>query len=197
MRIFQSVAIVAMSTIMLQAGGKDAAPASSTVLSIEEESGFYLGGGFSSFALHNTDADEKLSANGGTIIAGYRFNSYLSLEGRYTQSAKLTYSKGSIDKSLDSTYTNTAIFAKLSTPIGSFTPYALLGYGQNKITNLIGSDRIERSIEYGAGVSIKTTDNLSLFADYIRAYSAKGFDGRATAEHQHISLITAGLIYKF
>ncbi len=196
MRLFQSVAVLAMSTIILQAGGKDTSPPSSSVVPVEE-SGFYLGGGFGSFALHNTDANEKLSAYGGTIIAGYQFNSYLSIEGRYTRSSKLTYSKESISKSLDSTYTDTALFARLGYPVGSFTPYALLGYGANRITNLAGADRVEYSIQYGAGISFKASQNLSLFADYIIAYDKKGFGDRATAEHQHINLATIGLIYKF
>jgi opacity protein-like surface antigen len=189
--------ITLFSTLILNAGGKEIAPVSSDTIAIEDDGGFYVGGAYAHFGLYNTDAHENLTAKALTLIAGYEINRYLSIEGRYTQSSDVTYHKDKQTKPLTSHYTDTALYAKIGYPMGSIAPYALIGYGRNTITNLIGSDRTENSIHYGAGLTIKATESLSLFADYVRAYQGKGFDGRATTEHQHINLLSAGIIYKF
>ena len=189
--------ITLFSTLILNAGGKEITPVSSDTIAIEDDGGFYVGGAFAHFGLYNTDAHENLTARALTLIAGYEINRYLSIEGRYTQSSNVAYHKDKQTKPLTSHYTDTALYAKIGYPVGSITPYVLTGYGRNTITNLIGSDRTENAIRYGAGVSIKATESFSLFGDYVRAYQGKGFDGRATAEHQHINLLSAGIIYKF
>ena len=197
MRTSAYTLLLVLFSTFLAAGGKDTTLPPSDTIAIEDDSGFYIGGAANHFGLYNTDAHESLKAYGATLMAGYQINRYLAIEGRYTHSKSITYHKGKQAKSLSSHYTDTALYAKIGYPVGSITPYALIGYGRNTITNLIGSDRTENAIHYGAGVSIKATESLSLFADYVRVYQGKGFDGRATTEHQHINLLSAGIIYKF
>ena len=104
---------------------------------------------------------------------------------------------GSSSKSLQSSYTNAALYAKLSYPIKALKPYLLIGYGINTISNLNGSDRVESSIQYGIGISYKPTNKVSIFADYIRAYNNKGFDGRAMQDRLRANLVTIGATYTF
>lgn len=157
---------------------------------------FYFGLGFGKVKI--SSPLEELKSNTLSLTLGYTINPYLSLEARYTKSIEdLEYKSKTKSKDIDSTYSNLALFSKLSYPIHNFKPYILLGYGKNKITKLAKTTRDENSFEYGAGLEYKINSNFSINLDYIRAYNKKGFDNRAIDQRVKIDLITASLTYNF
>lgn len=163
-------------------------------------SGFYIGLGAGNFKLKNSYSQEKLSSTTFTVIIGYDFNQYLSLEGRYTRSlhsldytSKLT----TLNKKSNSTFSNLAIYGKIGYPLDKFKPYLLIGYGENRITNLSNSTRKEFSLQYGVGFSYNFNKNWEIFVDYIRGYNDRGFDGRAKADNIKINTITVGINHHF
>ena len=159
---------------------------------------WYTGIGLGGFKLDDTTDDESYEKTTATILAGYEISKYLSVEGRYTASLgdiKFKDSKGTQKR--DSSFSNIALYTKLSYPIGEFKPYLLLGYGKSKITNIAKSDRSESGFQYGAGVSYELDDHWGIFADYTRLYDDKGFDGRASDSNIKIDTATAGIKYRF
>ena len=73
----------------------------------------------------------------------------------------------------------------------------LWGYGVLKLTNIEGGDREERTMQYGIGIRYRTTEHLSIFVDWVRAYDDKGFDGRATHDAISVDLVSMGVSYRF
>ena len=198
--IMKSILLLFISSIYLFAGvsGKYIQKATSKPISVIEENKYYLGVGFGKFKLKNRDMNENLKSNIISLIAGYNISNYLSLEFRYYKGvSNLTYHSLNKSKKIDSKYSNYSIFVKTTYPIENFNPYILFGYGVNKISNLSNSDRKESNLEYGLGISYKVNNNISIFADYIRAYNKKGFDGRATQDRLRANLITIGATYHF
>jgi len=161
------------------------------------EKAYYLRVGYSYYKHKNLSFDEKLSSSSIAFALGYSFSNYFACEFRYTQSKKIKYKSLDEYKLLDSKFYNLSLLTKLSYPIYNFKPYLLFGIGRNKITNLVDANRVEYSFEYGAGVEYKINKNLSVFADYLRVYNKKGFDGRAMQDRQRVTLMTTGIIYKF
>ena len=52
-------------------------------------------------------------------------------------------------------------------------------------------------MEYGVGVAYRVTQKVSIFAEYIRVYNHKGFDGRSKADKLRAGNATIGIIYHF
>ena len=159
---------------------------------------WYTGLGLGGFKLDSSTDDESYKKATATILAGYEISKYLSIEGRYTTSLgdiKFKDSKGT--QKTDSSFSNIALYTKLSYPIGEFKPYLLLGYGKSKITNIADSDRSESGFQYGAGASYELDNHWGIFADYTRLYDDNGFDGRASDSNIKIDTATAGIKYRF
>ena len=189
-----------IASTILHAG--DGTAKANTPVAPIQPSSWYLGIGMGGFALVTETNREHLSSKSASLILGYTLNRYLSIEGRYTHAlGALDYDAGktvSPSKTLtDSTYTDLDLLLKLGYPIGHFSPYLLAGYGRSTITHIVGADRTEKSLRYGAGLSYQATEHLSLFADYLRAYRGQGFDGRSTAEKVHLDRLTIGMTYHF
>jgi opacity protein-like surface antigen len=172
-----------------------------SVVSVEDSGGLYVGIGAGLFALRTDPTREKLSSVTGTAIFGYALNRYIALEARLHKSlGHLRYHRGKLtipDQTLKSTYDSQALFVKVGYGMGAFEPYVLLGYGRSRITDLSYSDRIEWSKRYGAGIGYRVSEHVEVFADYVRAYRAKGFDGRSTQETVTLDHATLGLRYHF
>ena len=172
-------------------------PPISVINQADNYSGFYIGLGVGKFRLKDSFTKERLTSTTATVIIGYDFNQYLALEGRYTRSLhNLHYSNRkatSLNSKLSSTFSNIAIYGKIGYSIDKFKPYLLIGYGENKITNLAYSTRKELSFQYGVGFSYRFNKHWELFADYIRSYNSKGFDGRAKIDNIKINTITVGI----
>ena len=182
--------------------GDAATPAHSSILPVTPEASWYLGVGAGGLGLATSPSQERIHAKSASLILGYTLNPYLAIEGRYTHAVgSLHYEAGktaSPSKTLtDSTYTDIDLLLKLSYPIGHLSPYLLAGYGRSTITHIVGADRSEQSLRYGAGLSYHATEHLHLFADYLRAYRGKGFDGRSTDERVTLDRLTLGMTYHF
>ena len=168
------------------------------------DSFMYVGGGVSFMSLTNETTLEKFSGMSKNLIAGFQYGDYLAIEGRYVSSfGSVTYDAGTSVKGDNSNYptdfTNMAIYLKAITPFGDAGLYGLIGYGQVGLTNIPDGnvDRTVTSLQYGAGGSYKMFNNIIIFADYIVAYNAKGFNGLGTDNNHYVSYATVGFLYQF
>lgn len=189
--------VLALSTFAV-AGG-DIAPVVEPVVEVapaSDDSGFYIGGAYSS-----ADVDESWSADddGASIYTvgdyeeehdafmlqvGYQFNKYFALEGRYWTSISdpdwsekydSYYYSGALAESwsgsgsCDCDLSAWGIYIKPMYPLTEeFTVYGLLGYG-NVTLDDGGYDWIdENGFQWGIGASYAITEHLSIFADYVR-----------------------------
>ena len=161
----------------------------------------YMGLGVGQFTLKNTQTKEELSSMTGTIILGYDIDQYFGLEARYSRSFQdICYDSGNFtvaNHDIDATFTNMALYAKVGYAFEKIKPYILLGYGESKVTNLSFSNRKEAGLQYGAGLSYELNPHWNLFADYVRAYDDKGFDGRSRADTLTLDIATFGFKYHF
>ena len=202
------VSILALSS-MVYAGG-DIAPVEEVVEVpiVIDDSGFYIGFGISWMSLDNDYNGEEFSANGIILQAGYQINSYFAIEGRYTHDVgDVEYDHGtSINPNYDdypTDFTNLAVYAKGMYPIGDFTPYVLLVYGEVALTNIplggpgISADRAETGFQWGLGASYNFTENIAVFVDYVNMYDGTGFDERAVDVDISADTWTLGVTYKF
>ncbi len=178
------VAFLAMSTFAV-AGG-DIAPVEPVIETpmVEESTGaFYVGLGY---GMMNTEAsltDGEVTAgldiDHSTVMfqAGYQFNPYIAIEGRYWAAvgdADVTASvtgEGSASGDLDDDSNVWGIYLKPMYPVTSeFTVYALLGYGSVEID--IDGDTLldDEQFQWGLGGSYAFSDNFSVFVDYVLMY---------------------------
>ena len=157
---------------------------------LPDNSAFYLGLGYSYLNSNRTATLNKPGdpqdgqtvkntdsiANNLLIQAGYRFNPYLAIEGRYTFSVgnhSLTYHLlDDLEKDVDIDIYNAAIYLKPSYPIGPLSVYALLGYGKiEREYNPEPSHTWEGDgFQWGVGLQYSVMGHLSIFADYTLWY---------------------------
>ena len=123
------------------------------------------------------------------LVAGYEFNQYFSLEGRYgvgTSGYETVYditedTETSYKEDIDTQY---SLFIKGSYPIDdSLSIYGLVGYSEtdlevngyaqfvdeNALTLVsypIGLTQTDKGLSYGLGLSYKINAKFSIFADY-------------------------------
>ena len=206
-----SATLLLSATTLAQAGSKQVAPVEAEVLSVPAvesdnayASSFYLGLGASALKLDNDNTKETFEATALTITAGYDYNKYLALEGRYSRSlGKVSYDKGTSANANISDYpadfTNIALYLKPKYEVEKFTAYALLGYGEVELTNIPqgGVDRAEAGFQWGLGLGYDITDNITVFADYTNLYEGKGFNYIATNSDITVDAVTVGFSYKF
>jgi len=177
--VLSTVAVLAMSTFAV-AGG-DIAPVEEPVVVVEPvvtDSGFYLGLGYS---LLSTDT-QTVAGNVSTDItsddysmvmfqAGYKFNSYVALEGRYwmgiDDNSWLAASEnvtGEVDA--------WGIYVKPMYPVtDAFDVYALLGYANTDYSVTGTSIGDLDGFSWGLGASYSFTDSVSVFVDYVNLYN--------------------------
>ena len=198
--VLSTVAVLAMSSFAV-AGG-DIAPVEEPMVEVVEpvvtDSGFYLGGAYS-----YVTAQQTLSAdlNGNSIERevldesfndlmfqmGYKFNSYVAIEGRYWWGldATVDYAKHLLnqDDYYDQSINAWAIYVKPMYPVtDAFDIYALLGYASSQYAEQditvehdgvdiarTTSDSID-GFSWGLGAAYSFTDNVSIFLDYVRMY---------------------------
>ncbi|SFV51171.1 putative outer membrane protein A [hydrothermal vent metagenome] len=187
----------------LYAGG-DIAPITTPVIeeptAIEESSPFYIGLGIGRATLQDEITDEEMRSNTLTLQAGYQYNQYIALEGRYAFGFDTQYSVGNTnnqESDYDGDLSSWGIYLKPTYPIGDLNIYALLGYGGAMLDNLVSGDAYEDSFQWGAGMSYEIVDNLSIFVDYISLYDSKGFDYRAKNDDINANIWTLGVTYRF
>lgn len=187
--------------------GKDTIATDIEVVEIPQidKSAFYLGVGASYINLTNSSTDETLTSLGASLQVGYRYNEYIGVEARYTQSVgDVAYDSGNTGFANNSNYpttsTNMALYLKPQYPLGDFTIYGLLGYGATTYTDLptaTPSDRTESGFQWGAGLDYKLIESISIFADYSRVYDGTGFDGHVPNSDLYSDVVTVGVSYNF
>jgi len=204
------VAVLAMSTFAI-AGG-DIAPVEPV---IEEpivevsDAGFYLGLGYGWTGLDVTDnlnngVDDD-SENMGSIMidAGYKFNQYIAVEGRYWfglgASNDLGWTNG-IPGDID--IDSWGVYVKPMYPVtDAFDIYALLGYGGTSVTDnsLAGLTVDADGFSWGLGAAYSFTDNLSVFVDYVSIVDNEGVSaaGLGVPFELSVDTVNLGINYKF
>ncbi|MCD6654881.1 MAG: porin family protein [Sulfurovum sp.] len=158
---------------------------------------YYLDDEISLVDVATGDAD--LSAHSVLFLAGYKYNQYLGLEARYTMNVgdpELDGPEGSED--LDGDMSNIGIYLKGMYPVTEAVDvYALLGYGQVTIDTTDSGDLSESGFQWGLGASYAVTENIGVFADYMRLYDDEGFDGELLASDFMVDSINVGVTYTF
>lgn len=206
------LAVMAMSSSGV-AGGSilNVVPAVEPVIAVEKESGktFYAGAGYS-FMNMNIKGTEPinavayppllgktdLSAHAMTLLAGYDFNRYLAVEGRYTFSlGDLDIDNNGGDGEIDADLSNLALYLKPMYPIGGLTIYGLLGYGQVTLDD--GEAYSESGFQWGIGAAYNINDTIGVFVDYTRLYDDKGFDMIWGDQDVVVDAVNVGVTYAF
>ncbi len=165
------LAMMAISNVSF-AGGDFTKPVEPEILIPvvdDSVSGFYVGLGLSAVSTRESSLDFSSVENGQdrtgdiVLLAGYDFNEYLAVEGRYMTSIA---EEDILDR------TSWGIFAKPQYPVTEdFKVYGLLGYGgfDASGTNHSGLniDADDTGFQWGLGVSYEVFDGVSVFADYL------------------------------
>ena len=202
-RIVLSVCtVVAMSSLVFAGGGmKEVAPAVEPVVVVpvvEELSRFYAGLGLTAISVR--DAAFSVDWGGASnyqdrlgnisFIAGYDFNEYIAVEGKYTIS--FTHE--------DTTEMDGwSLFIKPQYPVTEdFSIYALLGYGGVTLDGIDGfiTDVDDSGFQWGLGMSYMVTESVSLFADYTWLTGMEGIFYNGALETD-VDAFTVGVNYHF
>jgi hypothetical protein len=156
--------------------------------------------------------DIDFTGNAITLLAGYDFNQYIGLEGRYSRTVgdvsisdiSVGYSLNGMDvpvpgADFDGYMQNAAIYVKPMYATPKVSIYGLLGYGQVKMdANNESSGFSENDLQWGFGASFSSGEHLNIFVDYIRLYGEKehlfGHDFGASIQ---VDSFNAGVAYKF
>ncbi len=210
-------AILAMSAFAV-AGG-DIAPVEPVVEEpiVESTGQFYLGIGYGYFdqtmddipTAHYGLVNIEAETDNVLLQAGYQFNEYIAVEGRYwigigdaTWTASQNYLGVSGDLSGD--YSSWGIYVKPMYPVtDSFNVYALLGYAS---TSLDADENPELywdtdEFSWGLGAEFGVTDNVFIFADYVNLGAPDDFTWDPTGETKDVDgdlyTFNVGVTYKF
>lgn len=127
-------------------------------------------------------AEEDHNGDAILVLAGYNFNDYVAVEGRYA---------GFTD-CLD----NAGIYLKPMYPFGEITLYGLLGYGETSYDN--GTvDLSESGFQWGVGANYAITEKVAVFVDYTNLYDDSGFDNHLTDVDFLVDTVNVGFTYTF
>jgi opacity protein-like surface antigen len=199
MKTIQLSAAALLLTTTLSLAGGDIAPLEPEVNTpdITESTlsmdGLYGGLGYTYMMMDNAGIQGDVTGNGVTLLAGYNFNEYIGVEGRFSQ----TLGDLSVDNGPDGgDLSNVALYIKPQYMVADrLTLYGLLGYGQVTFDNG-RSDQSEDGFQYGAGISVMATENVGIYVDYTRLYDDDNFDA---VIHKDITVdaFNIGLTYNF
>ncbi len=197
--VLSLVAVLALGT-MAYAGG-DVAPIEEIPAPVvTDESVFYIGMGIGYTTFDNDFTSEKITSNTLMLQAGYQYNQYIALESRYSFGFNTDYDAGNIVNPVqvyDGDVTSWGIYLKPMYPIGNFSVYALLGYGEVMLEDILNGDAVEGGFQWGLGASYNFTENISVFVDYVSLYNSTGFDYVAKNADIDVDTWTLGVSYKF
>ncbi len=196
------VAVMAISTFAI-ADSYDAEGSGSYASHVAKDgSGSYVGLGYSymnaNMQVSGYEADVDGSAL--TLFAGYNFNNYIAVEGRYSGTVgDLEYDDGFYTEDVDGDITNIALYLKPMYRTGGFTIYGLLGYGQVSLDDDSAYDSDpESSFQWGVGFNFDIYNNMELFVDYTRLYDDNGgFVDNTSDIDFRIDAFNFGATYKF
>jgi len=196
------IAVITMGTFAVAGGDiKNVEPAVEPVAEVivNDDSSFYVGGGYSYIRWRDeqsNDDDIDIDGDAFMLLAGYNFNKYIAVEGRYSKTVgDLSWEISDYEFDTEDTFSNIALYLKPMYPVGGLTLYGLLGYG--KVTfDFMDEDYSESGFQWGLGTSYAVTDNLGVFIDYTRLYDDTDFDSIG-ADDLVIDSINVGFTYKF
>ena len=214
--VLSAVAVLAMSSFAVAGGDIAPVEVPMVVEPVIDDSGFYLGLAYSALNMTNeyetyrysyTDFDKSLDEV--MVQAGYKFNSYVAVEGRYwfglsgdTQWPEYYEQYGVADTTVDAW----GIYVKPMYPVTEeFDIYALLGYASSNIAiddfgnvSNLTSDVDLDGFSWGLGAAYSFTENLSVFVDYVSLYNESHFESYADVESDTtIDTWNFGVTYKF
>ena len=176
-----------VASTMMMAGG-DIAPVVVEEPMITEDNGYYLGLGYG-FTTVEVEAayDEDFSSV--MIQAGYKFNSYFAVEGRYWS--------GLDDVTLDGVVVDApdawGIYAKPMYPATEeLDIYGLVGYADADLNNNAINGRNTDGFSWGLGASYEITESFAVFADYVALV-----DDTIAFRDVNIETVNVGVSYLF
>ncbi len=220
--VLSAVAVAAMSSFAV-AGG-DIAPIQEPVVVTPEvveevtDAGFYLGLGYGRISLDETYITSSTSQDVDTrdfdqllIQAGYKFNSYVAVEGRYWVGMNDLDGVGYYN---GDAYNETAdldaygIYVKPMYPVTpEFNVYALLGYADSTFSRdytvagqVVSPEDLDLDgFSWGLGAAYTVNGNISIFADYVVLYddTFDEYEGNNDSSDFTIDSVNVGVSYKF
>ena len=193
------ITIFAMSGLA-QAGGDIAPVEEPIVIPMVDNTAFYIGMGIGGATVNNDMTNEEFSSTMLMLQAGYQYNEYIAVEGRYSFGFSTDYDMGTtygFPGGYEGDISSWGLYVKPMYPIGDFSIYALLGYGGVMLSELNAGDAYESGFQWGLGASYAVSDNISVFADYVSLYDDTGFDYAAQLDDINSDTWTVGLSYKF
>ena len=148
-----------------------------------------LGYGFGTAELavsdYNFMVSDSVDADNIFLQAGYNFNEYVAVEGRYAFGA--TYSDNLPVDTL-------ALYLKPQYPITSeLSVYGLLGYAWNEVDN---TDTDFDGFAYGIGAKYAVIEDVEVFVDYTSVYSDTESFGDVDVDTD-VYAVNVGVSYKF
>ena len=203
-------AVLAMSTFAI-AGG-DIAPVEPMVETpmVEESTGaFYVGIGYGALD-GELDPDNSYTRDSDTfdellLLAGYKFNQYVAVEGRYWFGGDNNWnhydhtSTPVIDRIQNVSVDSWGIYVKPMYPVTeAFNVYALLGYAGSSLdydydnTDFGDTD----GFSYGVGVDYSINENFAVFVDYVSLYDDDKNFG-IYSPNLELDVVSVGVTYKF
>lgn len=164
-----------------------------------EQSPFYLGIGIGDTTLNDDTTSEEFDSTTLMLQAGYQYNAYIALEGRYSFGFSTDYDQGTTNGIADGyngDISSWGIYVKPMYPIGDFNVYVLLGYGGVMLDDILGGDAYESGFQWGLGINYAMSEQISVFVDYVSLYDDTGFDYAARLDSINSDTWTFGLSYK-
>ena len=214
MKKFTSSIVAALAVSTFAFAGGDIAPVEPEVNVpevVESTGSFYVGLGYSYMNLNHSGydlfpgatspspvAESDFTADSLLLLAGYNFNQYIGIEGRYTMNiGDITYDNGAYEADYNGDLTNMAAYLKLMYPVGALNVYGLLGYGETTYEHSFYGDQSESGFQWGIGANYAFTENIGMFVDYTRMYDDTGFDTVYTPADVVVDAISVGVTYTF
>ena len=199
-KIHVATAMFMLSTLAYAGGDMTTVVEPVTEIPEVKATPFYVGLGLGQAEVNNDDTSEEFSATTIMLQAGYQYDEYVALEGRYAFGLDTDYSPGTTDSLIsdyDGDFSSWGLYVKPMYPIGDFRLYALFGYGGVMLDNIAGGDAYESGFQWGLGAGYAMSTNYTVFVDYVSLYDDTGFDYRARLDDVDSDTWTFGVSYKF
>lgn len=210
-KITLSLVSLLMLSGLSYAGG-DIEPVESVEIPVVDNSAFYVGLGYGYFNQSSDNIalsgvpDMEFEANTLLFQAGYQYNQYVAVEGRYWVGlGKITQDGGLNPGDHSGDFDAWGIYVKPMYPVTEdFDIYALLGYADTSVSYASGEYWDTDGFSWGIGAQYAVTENVLLFADYVNLGTSDSFDYRSdpvviSDVDADIDLYTfnVGISYKF
>lgn len=195
---FSLLTILAMSNISMATNSTVLAKNSVVMIPVVTDSHTYVDMGLSVVSTREAHLDffettiEQDRTGDISLIAGYEFNPYISVEGRYMISI---VHEDILERS------SWGIYAKPHYPVlESLKVYGLLGYGGFKADDIDGENINidDTGFQWGVGTNYEMKENIFIFVDYLTIAKNAEVDRFILEKGKvHSDVITVGAIYTF